>query len=134
MLLTLYPGGNVRWGQDDAAKAGVISFAYATNTNNTYYGTPDPYCPARDRQADMVNILPDPAAPRTDRQGNKPERSASKVCLLVDNWVPVWEGVDPARNKGPHNDASNILFMDGHVESRPTGTWGELHPPLQPLQ
>jgi prepilin-type processing-associated H-X9-DG protein len=82
----------------------------------------------------MVNILPDPNAPPTDRQGNKPDRSSSKVCLLVDNWVPVWEQVDPTRNKGPHNDASNVLFIDGHVESKPTGTWGDLHPPLRPLQ
>jgi prepilin-type N-terminal cleavage/methylation domain-containing protein/prepilin-type processing-associated H-X9-DG protein len=104
---TASPAGN-GFGGDARAAEGAISYAFCTqwNTDPSSANGYDPVCP-------------DPTSPMDIVRDN-----VSEQCLLTDN------GVTDSPQKPPHNQGSNILFLDGHVKWYARGAWKNLHPPL----
>ena len=97
-----------QFASDSAGQQGVISYAFCTQWDTHLTGTNgyDPECPSPMEAMDIVRD------------------NVSEQCLLIDN------GVTDNPQKPPHNQGSNILFLDGHVKWQARGAWKNLHPPL----
>lgn len=107
-----YAAANGGWGTPDDVDAGRISYLFCTQWD-TYDGGQDPMCP-------------DPAAPTDIVRGQPSEQN-----LMCDNGR--YNDAAPY-DEPPHNKGSNFLFMDGHVKWIAKGMWGELHPPMVPIE
>lgn len=107
-----YAASNGGWGSADDAEAGRVSYLFCTQWE-TYGGAEDPMCPDPDSPTDII-------------QGQPSEQN-----LMCDNGLYN----DPAPyDEQAHNNGSNFLFMDGHVKWVAKGMWGELHPPMVPIE
>jgi prepilin-type N-terminal cleavage/methylation domain-containing protein/prepilin-type processing-associated H-X9-DG protein len=107
-------GAATEWGNEAAARAGVISFSQCTQWD-TWNGGQDPLCPPVFSALKITGV----------------EAPASQI-VLCDNGL---DQVDPPGRVGKaHNEGSDFLFLDGHAKWVARGQWsqaaGVLHPPM----
>ncbi len=110
MDVPTYAPAGTRWGTDQAAQNGVISYMFCVQWNTLPGFQLDPVCPDPSDPCDIVGRLP------------------AEQCLMCDNGL--WYTQDIADYKMPHNEGLNIVFLDGHVKWYNIRSTNTLHPPL----